>query len=1258
MGVRFEPPVLGRACLVRERLLERLDGRFTHRVTVVSAPAGMGKTTLLAQAVEVYEGSDRRIDRWLSCGPDDAAASRLAEGLCQAVGAPPVVPLTPGAAVDVAVDAIVEAIWHRSPAEVCLVLDDVHEIPAGSSGADLLARLVAALPGNGHVVLAGRGAPPVPLARLEVRGAVVRIGEPDLLFTPDEVEAFAAQRGVAAERVEGCAGWPALSELAAAALPQVEAAYLWEEVLARLPEARRRDLALLAQIGPFDEELARAVLGHDVTVAELTADLPLVTATSTGGWQIHALWRPHLAGAVDDAAVSQARRRAGQALALRGDLAAAARQLAAAEAWDDLAALVTGALGAAHPPPPGDVVASWLGRLPDHLAQGPLGRLLAAVLDAPRHPSAAVDELTATAEAFRAAGDVAGELASMGQMGQLAWWAEDPALMHRLVLRLFELEAEGVADAVPLACVGRALIADLAADSHRVLAELDRIPPSWLRGPWVSMVEWLRAMAFYHLGRPVESLEAATRAHAEATPLLAPVIESTQLQARWYLGETAPAIEGLPRLTEWAVGTGMRDNACLMAAGTAMLYAAVGRVDEAVRYADLARRTGATTTPLVDTYLVIADATIAVARRDEDRAARALADHLTRYPVIDAGVAASAHRRSLPLWYVLAPATRAVWDAADLGGCFDHARRVAAALVAVREGRLAKGRLPGLGEVRLVPTLLPVPWAVELALAYAAVGRPEGPALLEAMWPAAQAEVRHHADPSSSGSPSVSSAGSSSASSAGSSSGSRRSAPGSPSRSVSPADASDLSSSVSSSASRGSTSGSPSRSVSPADTPDPSSSGLASRSLSSGDPLGVSSGPAGGSAPSAASPESSSASSSASRGSGSGSPSRSVSPADTPDPSPPSAAGGSASPGDSPDPSSPGTVGGAVPSGAASAPSSPDSALAVTPSGSPGPSGSSDDAPGPSASVLAGAEPPGSVGRSASPPDSAVRGPSGPAASGRPVSEPTAAVVTGSASSEAGSSDRAEPAPGVPVAPTARSAELAAALAKAARSALARLPVPPTARLDLRLLGPAVELRRDGELVDAPEWRRERVRSLLAHLAVHRPALRERVALDLWPDLDGEAQSRNLRVTLTHLLRVLEPERAERDASFLVRVHGARLELHGGEWLDVDLWRFDAAAARATAADREGRPPAALAAMREALSLWQGDGGELELFEWAGPVVEERRRQLVGLASRAAELLLARGEPEEARAAATVALTHAPWEPRAQHILSAVGAPP
>ena len=987
-GMRFDPPVLGRACLTRDRLLDRLAERFTRPLTVVSAPAGMGKTTLLAQAVAAYRGSDTRIDRWLTCGPDDAAPSRLAEGLCRAVG------VVPAATAEASIDAVVDAVWHLSPAEVCLVLDDVHEIPAGSPGAELLARLVTALPGNGHLVLAGRGAPPVPLARLEVRGDVARLGEPDLLFSDAERDAFAGQRGVAPDRLAGCAGWPALSELAVTAVPQVEAAYLWEEVLQRLAPPRRRDLALLAHVGPFDEELARAVLDRDVTVAELTADLPLVAATSSGGWQIHGLWRSHLAGAVDAADIAAARRRAGLALSDRGDLAAAARQLAAAEAWDDLNALVTGALGAAHPPPPGDVVASWLGRLPDHLAQGPLGRLLAAVVDAPRRPAAAIDELIAAAEAFRAAGDVAGELACVGQLGQLAWWAEDAALMQRLVLRLFELEASGSEDAVPLACVARALIADLVGDSQRVLDELGRIPPVWLRGTWVSMVEWLRSMALHHLGRPDEALVAATRAHKAATPLLAPIIESTRLQALWYMGDIEPAIEGLPRLAEWAAGTGMRDNAALMAAGAAMVYAAVGRSGDAVRYLDLARLTGANAAagdgleapgppdaPLVDAYVTVAEASTAIARGDEDAAARRLIAYLERSPVIDAGVAAAVHRRSLTLWYVLVPATRKVWDAADLGPCYDHARRLAAALAAVREGRATKGRLPALGEPKMVRALLPAPWAVELALAYAAAARPEGPALLEALWPGAQSEVRRHAE-----------------------------------------------------------------------------------------------------------------------------------------------------------------------------------------------------------------------------------APAGP-------------------------------------------------LGKAARAALSRLPVPPTSRLELRLLGTAVELRRDGELVDTPEWRRERVRSLLAYLAAHRPALRERVALDLWPDMDAEAQSRNLRVTLTHLLRVLEPERAERDASFLVRVHGSRLALHESDWIDVDLWHFDQAWERATAADRAGRPPAALDAMQEALGLWHGDPGELTLFDWALPAVEERRRRLVTLACRAGELLLARGEHDEARRAAEVALANDPWSARADHVLTATGGP-
>jgi DNA-binding SARP family transcriptional activator len=213
--------------------------------------------------------------------------------------------------------------------------------------------------------------------------------------------------------------------------------------------------------------------------------------------------------------------------------------------------------------------------------------------------------------------------------------------------------------------------------------------------------------------------------------------------------------------------------------------------------------------------------------------------------------------------------------------------------------------------------------------------------------------------------------------------------------------------------------------------------------------------------------------------------------------------------------------------------------------------------------------------------------------------------------------------------------------------------VPPTGHLDLTLLGP-VELRRSGVPVDVPPWRRHRVRSLLAHLALHRPVSRERLGADLWPEMDADAQSHNLRVTLSHLLRVLEPDRGERDASFLVRPQGGNgLLLHGGEWLDVDVWRFDALWTQASDADRAGVPSRALAAMRQAVDLWRDDPTELALQDWALPDVEERRLRLVQMAARAGELLLAHDDPEEARRMGQAALRGDPWCERAHHVVVA-----
>jgi hypothetical protein len=235
-------------------------------------------------------------------------------------------------------------------------------------------------------------------------------------------------------------------------------------------------------------------------------------------------------------------------------------------------------------------------------------------------------------------------------------------------------------------------------------------------------------------------------------------------------------------------------------------------------------------------------------------------------------------------------------------------------------------------------------------------------------------------------------------------------------------------------------------------------------------------------------------------------------------------------------------------------------------------------------------------------------------------------------------------------------------VATAARTVLARLPVPPSGRLELRLLGP-VELRRDGALVDAPGWGREKVRSLLAHLVVMGPVSRQRLLDDLWPALDADAQSANLRVTLAHLRRALEPGRGERDASFLVRPHGANLVLHRGEWFGADVWRFEELCRQVEAdghgvpADAPGVSPDApgvssvdLDVMRRAVALWHDDPGEWASEHWALARAGDLRRSLVRLAVRAGELLLTSDAPDEARRMSAVALGADRWSDQAHHL--------
>ena len=179
------------------------------------------------------------------------------------------------------------------------------------------------------------------------------------------------------------------------------------------------------------------------------------------------------------------------------------------------------------------------------------------------------------------------------------------------------------------------------------------------------------------------------------------------------------------------------------------------------------------------------------------------------------------------------------------------------------------------------------------------------------------------------------------------------------------------------------------------------------------------------------------------------------------------------------------------------------------------------------------------------------------------------------------------------------------------------------------------------------------MRKLLGYLTLHGAVSRERLAEDLWPDLAWEAQSRNLRVTLTYLLRVLEPQRAPRDPSYFMRTQGSTLSLHAGEHLSVDVWEFDALGNEAVHADGERRPSEVLEISLRAVELWRGEPSELLSEPWAVLQLEQRRLRFASVATRAGELLLAQGNSVAAHTLASRALTIDPWLEGAHRLIVA-----
>jgi DNA-binding SARP family transcriptional activator len=242
---------------------------------------------------------------------------------------------------------------------------------------------------------------------------------------------------------------------------------------------------------------------------------------------------------------------------------------------------------------------------------------------------------------------------------------------------------------------------------------------------------------------------------------------------------------------------------------------------------------------------------------------------------------------------------------------------------------------------------------------------------------------------------------------------------------------------------------------------------------------------------------------------------------------------------------------------------------------------------------------------------------------------------------------------GPPVRIELRRLAAAEATAMGAVALLREVPIPPERPVTVRVLGPLTV--QHGDLpAHAADVRRCRVRELLQLLVLERSVTRERLVDLLWPELDPSAGARNLRVTLTHLRRLLEPNRATTEAPFGVRADLQRVWLHASPALVVDLWQLRSRLARIRAAEKVNDLAAVGVQLAAAYDVWRGRAlADLDRIPDVADAVAEVETVRLTVVLELGELRLRTGRAEDAGRLATAALALDEFAERAHRLAMA-----
>lgn len=401
LKTKFYLPRPRPAMVSRPRLADRLNAGLDKKLTLITAPAGFGKTTLLSEWIS----QSPRCVTWLSLDDDDNDPTRFwtyfisslqqlrsdlgasALALLQSAQAPPI-------------SSILTAIINdlvAFPDVFASVLDDYHVIdsPLIHEG---LSFLITHQPKNMHLVLTTRVDPPLPVARLRARSELNEMRAFDLRFTPDETAVFlyrATGLNLSPEEIATLEarteGWIAGLQIAALSMQGQEdisgfirafsgshrhiLGYLVDEVINRLPEDTQNFLLLTSILDRLCGPLCDAVTGNSNGQAILEnlerTNLFITPLDNDGRWyRYHHLFAEVLQLRLNQGQtplIPEFHRRAGKWLLSEGMREEAIHQLLAGGEYVEAASLIENLAGDMLRRGSSASLVSWLDAIPNEV---------------------------------------------------------------------------------------------------------------------------------------------------------------------------------------------------------------------------------------------------------------------------------------------------------------------------------------------------------------------------------------------------------------------------------------------------------------------------------------------------------------------------------------------------------------------------------------------------------------------------------------------------------------------------------------------------------------------------------------------------------------------------------------------------------------------------------------------------------------------------------------------------------------------------